>query len=288
MTDERETTKGVRWRDMALIAYGRVIDHPSKIRIVRWLIRWLAAGRIHVRHAPGAMIAIDPTDYIGWAVFKTGCYEPASLGLALRIMTREAGLFVDVGANFGWYTCAVGALSGSIVISIEPDCENCTLLRQNIAHNALQNVVVFNGAAGRNFEAVQMIRRACANRGAIAIRSDEESADPHGDWVATVPLERLLARIIHPPARPVLIKIDVEGRERNVLEGLDFGGPFRPKNILLEFDRELSKKAWESPRNLQAFFAAQGYQLRDVLGRPLSDFDDLPEANIWAQELESG
>ena len=124
---------GVRWRDSALLAYARAFEHPSKIRIVRWLVRRLAAGRIQVRYASGAVVAIDPADYVGWAIFKTGHYEPTSLSLALRIMREEPGLFVDVGANFGWYTCAVAATSACTVISIEPDCENCASLRRNIA-----------------------------------------------------------------------------------------------------------------------------------------------------------
>ena len=77
-----DASAGVQWLDSALIAYGRAFEHPSKIRVVRWLVRKLAAGRIRVRYARGATIAIDPADYIGWAIFKTGYYEPASLSLA--------------------------------------------------------------------------------------------------------------------------------------------------------------------------------------------------------------
>src|SRR5207302_8939995 len=155
-----DSSAGVQWLDSALIAYGRAFEHPSKIRVVRWLVRKLAAGRIRVRYARGAAIAIDPADYIGWAIFKTGHYEPASLSLALRIVGKEPGLFVDVGANFGWYTCAVAALAGSSVISIEPDCENCASLRANIAHNRFGNVVVFNGAVGADFGTAQIVSRA--------------------------------------------------------------------------------------------------------------------------------
>ena len=110
-------SEGVQWLDRALIAYGRAFEHPSKIGIVRWLIRTLAAGRIRVRYARGATIAIDPADYIGWAVFNTGHYEPASLSLVLRTMAHQPGLFVDVGSNFGWYTCAIASIAGSAVLA---------------------------------------------------------------------------------------------------------------------------------------------------------------------------
>jgi FkbM family methyltransferase len=274
--------KGVRWRDAALIAYARSFEHPSKIRIVRWLTRCLAGKEVHVSYAPGAIAAIDPADYIGWAVFKTGSYETASLALALRIMREEPGLFVDVGADFGWYTCAIGAIAETSVVSIEPDCENCTSLRRNITRNRLRNVTVFNGAAGTEFSTTPIRRAAQANSGTAMVGSDDP--DRRGDWVATVPLDTLLKRIVRPAIRPVMIKIDVEGFERQVLMGMDFSGPFRPKNILLEFDRLLCTKSWSSFADLQSFFAMRDYELLDVFGHPLPGSDVIPEDNVWARD----
>jgi FkbM family methyltransferase len=272
----------VRWRDSALIGYGRSFEHPFKVRIVRWLTRRLSANRVLVRYAPGAVIGIDPADYVGWTIFKTGHYERASLSLALRLMRHDPGLFVDVGAGFGWYTCALAAVPGSCVISVEPDCESCAALRHNIALNKLQHVAVFAGAVGRKFESVRMIRRAPANSGTTAIVKSDDGGEPGGNWVATTPLEALLERIARPPFRPVLVKVDVEGFERQVLSGLDFFGRFRPKNILMEFVDDFD--AWGDFSDVQEFFAAMNYQLCDVLGRELQDAQHLPEANIWARD----
>jgi len=278
----------VRLIDRALIAYARAFEHPAKIRIIRWLARHLATGRIFVRYAPGAMIGIDPADFIGWAIFSTGRYELASLRLALQIMQEEPGLFVDVGSNFGWYTCAVGAIPGATVISIEPDCGNCTSLQENIALNHLQNVTVFNAAVGTEFATVEIGRRARANSGTVAVRSGGEEHLPDGIWVATIPVEVLLKRLVRPAVRPALVKIDVEGFEPQVLTGLDFDGPFRPKHVLLEFDAELSRAAWGSFANLRSFFATRGYELFDVFGAPLHEGAAIPEANVWARERKPG
>jgi FkbM family methyltransferase len=272
---------GARWRDQALIAYGRSVEHPSKIRIVRWLARRLAGGRIHVRYARGATIEIDPADYIGWAVFMTGHYEPATLGLALRIMAREPGLFVDVGAAFGWYACAVAALAGCTVVAIEPDCENCARLRTNVGLGRLANVAVFNGAVGAKAEAVGTARRVATNSGTVTLRPDGGLA---GDWVPTLPLETLLRRMIDPPARPVLMKIDVEGVEADVVAGLDLDGPFRPKNILMELDPQLSSRSWTSFCAARDFFAAKGYDVVDVRGQPIRDPHSIAEQNLWIRE----
>jgi FkbM family methyltransferase len=284
LADGMPEARGGRWRDVALLAYGRSFDHPAKVRIVRWLTRRLVADRLIVRYAGDALIAIDPADYVGWTIFRTGHYEPASLRLALRLMAEEPGLFVDVGANFGWYTCAVAATAGYTVISIEPDCENCARLRRNIALGNLHNVVIFSGALGARVGLVRMIMRSRGNSGTAAIPRDDEEPSRRDGWVSITPTDALLKQVADPPVRPTLIKIDVEGFEPEVLAGLDFDGPFRPRNILLEFDSVLSVRGWGSFHNLQTFFADRCYDLLDVLGNPLRDAAAIPEYNVWARE----
>jgi FkbM family methyltransferase len=281
-----QPAKGVRFVDRALIAYGRAFEHPCKIRLVRWLSRNLAGGRIKVRCAPSAVIAIDPADYVGWAIFRTGSYEPASLALALKIMAAEPGLFVDVGANFGWYTCAVAPIAGASIIGIEPDPGNCVALLANIDRNGLRNVVVFHGAVGPQPALLAMARRSPGNSGTVAVLSGRPAPGNGSYWAGSMPLQDLLTALVQPVARPVLIKIDVEGFEPQVLEGLDFTGPFRPKNILIECDRTLCAAAWGSYENFAAFFTLRGYDLFDVTGRPFAADGPLLEENAWARDRE--
>ena len=271
---------GARLLDRALIAYARGPEHPAKIRALRWLIRRLAAGRMRFRYARGATIAVDPSDYIGWAILRTGHYEASSLDLALRLVAATPGLFIDVGANFGWYSCAIATISGATVVAIEPDCANCAALRANLALNEFRNASVVNAAVGVAPDAVPMIRRSDGTSGTMAI----DTARGDGAWVATLPLDLLLSRVVDPPMRPALIKIDVEGSEPQVLAGLDFSGPFRPRNIIMEYEPVFSQTAWGGFAGLQAFFAVRGYDILDVNGRPAAPGRELPEANIWARE----
>lgn len=275
---------GARFLDAALTAYGRSFEHPCKIRFVRWLARTLAGGRIKMRHVGGAIIAIDPEDYIGWAIFRTGSYEPASLALALKIMSAEPGLFVDVGANFGWYSCAVASIAGATVIGIEPDPENCAALRGNIDRNGLRNVVLFHGAVGPQPGLLPMSRRSPGNSGTVAVAAGGPAPGGGSYWVGSTPLQDLLNALVQPAARPVLIKIDVEGFEPGVLDGLDFAGPFRPKNILIECDRTLGAAAWGSYGDFAAFFTRRGYDVFDVTGRPFTGDGPLLEENAWARD----
>jgi hypothetical protein len=84
----------------------------------------------------------------------------------------------------------------------------------------------------------------------------------------------------------MLIKIDVEGFEPQVLDGLDFEGPFRPKNILIECDRTLGTAAWGSYQNFTAFFTQRGYDVFDVTGRPFTGDGPLLEENAWARDRD--
>ena len=226
---------------------------------------------------------VDPTDYIGWSILRAGHYEPVSLAFALRLISTTPGLFIDVGANFGWYSCAVAAITGSRVVAIEPDSANCAALRANIRRNGFHNAVVVNTAAGSRLDVVKMVQRAHGNSGTIGIDPTGTSV-ACGDWAATVPLDHLLRRIIDPPERPVLIKIDVEGFEPQVLAGLDLAGPFRPRNIIMEYEPVLSANAWGCRDGLHAFFSSRGYDVLDVTGRPLAADGTLIEANVWARE----
>jgi FkbM family methyltransferase len=246
----------------------------------------LAGGRIKMRHAGGAVIAVDPEDYIGWAVFRTGSYEPESLALAMKIMAAEPGLFVDVGANFGWYTCAVASIAGTNVIGIEPDAENCAALRANIDRNGLRNVVVFHGAVGAQSALLAMSRRSPGNSGTVTVAAGRPAPRSGVYWVGSTTLQALLNALVQPQARPVLIKIDVEGFEPEVLNGLDFAGPFRPKNVLIECDCTLGAAAWGSYEKFAAFFTQRGYEVLDVTGRPFTGDGPLLEENAWARDRD--
>jgi len=200
-------------------------------------------------------------------------------------MSAEPGLFVDVGANFGWYTCAVAPIAGARIIGIEPDAENCAALLANIDRNGLRNVVVFHGAVGPQPALLAMARRSPGNSGTVAVTSGPVPGSS-SYWTGSTPLQDLLNALAQPAARPVLIKIDVEGFEPQVLAGLDFAGPFRPKNILIEYDRTLGAAAWGCYENFAAFFTQRGYDLFDVTGRPLTGDGPLLEENAWARDRD--
>lgn len=130
----------------------------------------------------------------------------------------KEGVFIDVGAHIGRYTVMVAKkLRNGIVIALEPEPENFQTLKMNVSLNRLKNVILLNLAASNKDGEVVL----CKLRG------------PHTDWHSmtnprsyceslVVPARRLDGIITEFKLNKVdLIKIDVEGAELLVLQGLE-------------------------------------------------------------------
>lgn len=115
-----------------------------------------------------ATITINCSDYIGWSIFTTGSYEPKTLALAERLMSG-GGTFVDIGANFGLYTCCLGVLPGVECFAIEPAARAFTALQDNIYLNPSIHTHLYNVALGSSFELVEIEDFDSGNMGKIRI-----------------------------------------------------------------------------------------------------------------------
>jgi len=71
-----------------------------------------------------------------------GIWEPYETSLVLSSL-KPGGVFVDVGANIGYFTLLAASAVGEQgqVFSFEPDPANFDLLLQNCVHNSLQSRV---------------------------------------------------------------------------------------------------------------------------------------------------
>jgi FkbM family methyltransferase len=125
--------------------------------------------------------------------------------------------FVDVGANFGYFTCLAGSAIGTSgsgrVIAIEPNPKLVRLMRANCLINwSMSPIDIHQVAMGDVEKLVQLWIPAskAANASLTTLSGDAESID-----VALRPLDA----IIPPGFRVDLLKIDVEGHEAGVLRG---------------------------------------------------------------------
>ena len=150
----------------------------------------------------------------------------------IRSRLREGVVFVDVGANVGYYTLVASKFVGAVgrVYSIEPVPSTAAVLRVNVKLNGCNNVVVREVAAwsarGRLVLKIpaSMYGYASAVREGASVTVDASTLDD----------------ILRDESSIQLIKIDVEGAELEVLRGAQ-SVLRRTRYVVLELSRNASE-----------------------------------------------
>jgi FkbM family methyltransferase len=251
-------------------------DHPSKVRVENWVGKtFFPKGILLSGH--GTSLRLDANDWITRIMMEEGNFEGRSLALAKNLL-KEGGNFLDIGANFGLYTCVLGNLPGVTCISVDASAEMMNKLEQNLSLNRRVIAVKAQTALASDFGFVKFFCPDQGNKGTSkTVKKGEEVAGKF-DILGCVPLNELLAHIGINPIR--LLKIDIEGFEMEVFKTFDFDGPYRPANIIMEFIPKLHAHGFTFQACTE-FFKAKGYELLNVEGEPLVSETQIPEDNLW-------
>ena len=199
---------------------------------------------------------------------ETGIYEDEMLSLATKLMPGD-GVFIDVGANIGFYVCVVGAAvarTGGEVFAFEPVSSNRRRLQRNIALNRLEGVVTIVPLALGAGRGKLVMRRAPVGNAANAVGEnmfsawDREAVDRHrwpSEEVDVVPLDEWSHRL----RRCDVLKIDVEGADLLVLLGATQTiKRFRPV-IFAEFNPYWMRQIGQSLDDVRRFAKGAGYRV---------------------------
>lgn len=180
-------------------------------QIPRRVLRERRRGeRMDVRALPGFDIRVDTSEQIGWAIARSGVYEPLVTEVMWRL-AQPSDLAFDVGANIGYFT---GLLSRRVSRTVAVE-----------AHPAIAQILAANAARWR---AVDVIASAVSDhRGSATLSVPPGSEVNHGEAsleghvdaemrfnVETITLDELLG------GRSVgIMKLDIEGHELSALNG---------------------------------------------------------------------
>ena len=120
---------------------------------------------------------------------------------------------IDVGAHQGRYAIQFSRRVGEkgLVLAVEPEDRNLTLLNRNLELNEIHNVLAICGACWSCREPLQF-----SHGNTLDLSRVTQSASKNGDLIG-LPLDDLVAEVAL--RRVDLVKIDVEGAELEVLEG---------------------------------------------------------------------
>jgi FkbM family methyltransferase len=185
-------------------------------RVVMPYFQWVEHAFV-ARTRFGFTIAGSTADLIQRYVYFFGVWEP-HLTDFIRRRLRRGDVFIDVGANIGYFSLLASTLVGEDgkVIAIEASPSIHRRLQENLERNRVRNATVFHVAASDREGVLQIFNAGRDNCGAsttIASSGYELEAEvlakPLDDLVAAGDLER--AKVI---------KIDVEGAEWSVITGM--------------------------------------------------------------------
>ncbi len=162
----------------------------------------------------------DSSDMISQYVYYFGQWEPEVSHL-IRQRLRPGHTFVDVGANTGWFTLLAADAVGPTgrVVGIEASPTNFLRLKENVSNNRLANVRLVNEAVWSSQGLLSLFQGPPSHSGVSTVVPS--FAERRGCEFAGQIRARPLPELLTPDEIATLrvLKIDVEGAEREVLLG---------------------------------------------------------------------
>jgi FkbM family methyltransferase len=212
------------------------------------------------------MLLLDTRDSVlGPALMLYGLWEIDVTNWFQEIL-RPGHVFVDVGANIGYYTLLGSRLvrDNGHIYAIEAHPRMAELLSRNVIINGRHNVSTWQRAAWSRSEVLKFhARRHFASNSSAGSLGDRGLEELHDDEevleVQAVPLDEILAGV----PRVDLIKIDVEGAELQVVTGLAETLTSNPEvTVMFEWSPGQLEMVGNSPAALLELMRNHGFSFR--------------------------
>jgi FkbM family methyltransferase len=185
-------------------------------------------GKIEIS-LPDGMSLMAFHDYVGLKLATSGPWEP-EVGKWIAEYSHVSRLFVDIGANLGYHTITQARRFESVV-AFEPSPRTFNLLEENIRRNRLSNVQTWNVGLSDSEGKVKFVDVESSS-GSSHFTNDEGI---EGTMAKVTVFDKLVTSTPKLMCRAV-VKIDVEGWERNVISGMaNYIRLFKPV-VLFEWD----------------------------------------------------
>ena len=207
------------------------------------------------------VLEADPV--VARELIHTGAYEPHVAG-RIRSRLGPGDVFVDVGANVGYYTLLASRLVGPTgkVLAFEPNQANVKVLMLNRLHNRCDNVTIYPFAASREEGLLALMK-------IVSIASTKEPTEDDlrylnaADMVYATTLDRVLAT----EPRVDVIKCDIDGHDFLAMQGASRTLATRRPVVFAEFNPGTLKEFSRiDPIEYLRLFVASDYRI-DVLLR---------------------
>jgi FkbM family methyltransferase len=190
---------------------------PLVMRIHSFFYQQLNPGGIVLIDVQGSIMHVDSRD-TGVAPFllEWSLYEKYETELFKKLIKK--GMFVaDIGANIGYYTLLAARLVGEEgkVFAFEPEPHNYSLLCKNIEVNGYRNVIPIRKAVFSKSGKMKLF----LDKSNLGGHSLSEANVDKSAYI-TIEVTRLDDYFKNTDYKIDVIKVDVQGTEMEVLEGM--------------------------------------------------------------------
>jgi len=227
-----------------------------------YLIRpapWVGQTSVIAPRRDGGRMRLDMDEWTDRIAWFTGRYYERHTEDVFSVVLRPGDLVLDVGANNGLLALHASKCVGpeGTVHCFEPNPQMAARVREQLMINDLTNVTVHELALGeRDGKAMLSVPNGFPGTGSLSVSNGlmPERVTQHRVEI------RRADEVLADRDRPVrLVKIDVEGHEPTVLEGmsqiLQADRPF----VLTECISNLLTRAGSSPAELFALMRGRGF-----------------------------
>lgn len=223
----------------------------------------------------------------GHEAMASGTFEAEETAIVRKLL-QEVDVFVNVGANVGYYCCHALSL-GKPVVAFEPIARNLHYLLTNIRNNGWETQAeVFPVAVGDGANILQLWG---GSTGASLIKGWASIPESYVTQVPVLPFDRLMADTLH--GKRALILVDVEGAEHMVLQGASHALTNEPHPIwMVEISVDDLQPAGTviNPRLVDTFdlFFQNGYRAFTAADTALEvSKNDILDASVGKKRLSS-
>ena len=175
---------------------------------------------------------------------------------AIKKHVNQSTLFLDIGANSGYYSIWVASFGARKVVSFDPNPDMIARIQENSKINNFENTIQTSGYALGDTDDVVTLQIATLEAGLSAITKSIE----HDKEIEVRQLTLQSAMRELSESKPDIIKIDVEGMEDKVL--LPYLRNLKPEhfpNLIIIEDNE---NDWEE--NVVDWLLSNGYRKTDA------------------------
>ncbi|MCD6063757.1 MAG: methyltransferase FkbM family [Flavipsychrobacter sp.] len=216
------------------------------------------------RHAvyerKGVKLLLNPLNMIDKAIIQNQGHDVV-VEREIEEQLKNGGVFVDVGANWGYFSILASAMPAVQVLAFEPSLKELSILYEHIILNKRTNIWAYPLGLASETSVQKLYLGGDRNTGQNSLVNDH-----HQGYVEALfaPMSSLIPKDFISRIR--LIKIDVEGYELFVLEGMkNVVAQLADCHFVIEITPQFLAKVGHSARDIYAFFGQFGYKGRNGL-----------------------